>query len=152
MSPISLPIRALEGSVNCEPVVGIASATEFLLTNKKKPQNFIYGELISGGQLSFIIENLPKDGTGCPGWWMFELMMHHFGSNVTAIQGNWTYGDNLATVNRLTAGGVMTIEEAARQGPTGRYAVAWGFNQVQVLPQITGAPGNYSRVYVLFKR
>jgi hypothetical protein len=152
MPAVSLPACAPAGSVSCEPDVVTASATEFLLTNKKKPQNFIYGELVSGGQLSFVIENLPKDRTGCPGWWMFEVMMQHFGSSVTAIQGNWTYGDNLVTVNRLTTGGAMTVEEAARQGPTGRYATTWGFNQVQVLPQTTGAPGSYSRVYVLFQK
>ncbi len=138
--------------MNCEPVIETATATEFLLNNKKKPENFICGELVSGGELSFLIENLPKDGKGCRGRWMFEVMMQHFGASVTAIQGNWTYGDNLATINRLTAGGTMTIEEAARQGPTGKYAAAWGFNQVQALPQTTGTPGHYTRVYALFKK
>jgi hypothetical protein len=148
----AMPICAPEGTVSCDPELEKATATEFILKNKNKQRNFIYGELVSGGQLSFIIENLPKDGTGCPGWWMFEVMMKHFGPNVTAIQGNWTYGDNLATVNNLTAGGAMTLEAAARNGPTGLYAVAWGFSQVQVLPQTAGAPGNYTRVHVLFTK
>jgi len=138
--------------MNCEPDIEVATATEFLLRNKKKDQNFIYGELISGGQLSFVFENLPKDGTGCRGRWLFDEMMRHFGSSVVAIQGNWTYGDNLAMVNRLTSLGAMSIEDAAKRGPTGKYAASWGFAQVQVLSQTSGTPGNYVCVYVLFKK
>jgi hypothetical protein len=141
-----------EGSIDCEPAITIATPTEFLLTNTKKPQNFIYGELVAGGELSFIVENLPKDGTGCRGWWMFAEMMKHFGASVQAIQGNWTYGDNLATVNALTAGGTMSLDEAAKKGPTGKYAAAWGFIQAQVLPRTAGTPGSYSRVHVLFTK
>lgn len=137
---------------DCEPVIETATATIFVLKNSKKPQNFVYGELIAGGELSFIIENLPKDGTGCPGWWMFGERMRHFGGGVTAVQGNWTYGDNLAAVNRLTAGGAMTLETAAALGPTGKYAAAWGFTRIRVLPQTNGTPGNYSRVHVLFEK
>jgi hypothetical protein len=81
---------APQGVVSCDPEIETATATEFLLKNKKKTLNFIWGELVSGGQLSFIVENLPKDGTGCPGRWMFDVMVQHFGTNVTAIQGNWT--------------------------------------------------------------
>jgi len=82
---------------------------------------------------------------------MFETMMNHFGTVVNGIQGNWTYGDNLAIVNSLTASGSV-LEEAAKQGPTGKYAAAWGFCQVQVLPQTQGTPGKYTCVYVLFKK
>src|SRR4051812_5682416 len=92
------PLGFPAGAVDCESVIETATTTEFLLKNQKKAHNFIWGELVGGGQLSFIVENLPKDGTGCPGRWMFEVMMQHFGSSVTAIQGNWTYGDNLAAV------------------------------------------------------
>ena len=55
-----------EEIVTCDPLIEIATATEFLLKNKNKLQNFIYGEVASSGQLAFIVENLPKDGTGCP--------------------------------------------------------------------------------------
>jgi hypothetical protein len=79
-------------------------------------------------------------------------MMRHFGAAVVAIQGNWTYGDNLSTVNKLTMAGAMTLEEAAKLGPTGKYAAAWGYNRVQVLAPTTGSPGNYSRVHVLFEK
>src|SRR5438445_13589174 len=56
-----------EGSVDCEPEIATATATQFELVNKKKPQNFLFGELVRGGELEFWIENLPKDGTGCRG-------------------------------------------------------------------------------------
>ena len=147
---IRYPLDA--GVVNCDPVIVNATISEFLLTNQTKPQNYVYGELVHGGQLSFLIENLPKDGKGCPGRWMFAVMMQHFGIGVTAIQGNWTYGSNLATVNQLTASGAITLQDAAKQGPTGKYAPAWGFNQVQLMASTIGIPGNYTRVHVLFSR
>jgi hypothetical protein len=140
-----------EGVVGCDPEVKAATTGEFLLKNRRKEQNFIWGEVDHAGQVSFIVENLPKDGTGCPGRWMFNVLMEHFGAGVTAIQGNWTYGDNLHTVNHLTAGAAMTLEEAAKQGPTGRYAISWGYTTVEVLPQTNGTPGKYTQVYVLFK-
>ena len=135
----------------CDPDIAIATATEFLLRNKQKANNFIWGELESAGELSFIVENLPKDGTGCRGWWMFDAMMSHFGATVQAIRGNWTYGDNLDAVNRLTASGV-SLEDAARQTRTGGYAQTWGYTVVQVLRQCSGTAGVYARVYVLFKK
>jgi hypothetical protein len=126
--------------------------------NRKKPRNFIVGELFRGGELEFWIENLPKDGTGCPGWWMFNQMLEHLGKNVTLIIGYWVSGDNLATVNSLTAGGDVSLEEACRQTKTGGYAKSWGYINVEVVygPQSSqgtqGIPGSYSRVYVRFKK
>lgn len=137
--------------MSCDPDIEIATATQFLLKNKQKARNFIWGELVGAGELSFIVENLPKDGTGCRGHWLFSEMMRHFGASVTAIQGNWTYGDNLAAVNQATAAG-LSLEEAAKRGPTGRYAAAWNYTTVEVLPQTRGAPGQYTAVYVLFKK
>jgi hypothetical protein len=46
----------------------------------------------------------------------------------------------------------MALEEAAKQGPTGKYALSWGYTTVEVLAQTSGTPGNYSQVYVLFKK
>ena len=66
------------GSTNCDPEVLIATAIEFALKNRSKGQNYVYGALSQSGELEFAIENLPKDRTGCPGWWMFEKMMDHF--------------------------------------------------------------------------
>ena len=98
------PIPAPSGATNCCPEIKKATATQFELVNPSKQSNFIIGELVSGGQLSFIIENLPKTTpqTGCPGQWMFQQMMTHFGASVTAIQGNWigALSDNLIAINR----------------------------------------------------
>jgi hypothetical protein len=146
------PIHVPEGSTNCHPQVQKATTTEYLLVNPAKPSNFIIGELVSGGQLSFIVENLPKDGTGCPGTWLFKQLMEHFGSSVTAIQGNWVgpTSDNLQKVNQFTATG-MTLEAAAEETGTGKRAKEWGYPQVEEVNH-QGTPGNYARVHVLFKK
>ena len=150
------PMPAPSGATDCRPGVKKATASEFELVNPSKPSNFIIGELVSGGQLSFIVENLPKASprTGCPGRWMFQQMMTHFGATVTAVQGNWVgaSSDNLAAVNRLTAGGAMTVEQAAKQTWTGRRAGDHGFAQVRVVGTPTGARGRYTRVHVLLTK
>jgi hypothetical protein len=155
---VSIPLGGLicapAGSTECDPEVRTATTTKFYLQNKKKPNNFIIGELEQGGQLSFIVENLPKDGKGCPGKWMFAKMMEHLGTAVNAIQGNWvsaTTSDNLITINQRTAGGALATQEAAKETWTGKRAKEWGYLQVEVLEEV-GVPGNYSRVRVLFKR
>jgi hypothetical protein len=125
------------------------------LVNPNKQSNFIVGELVSGGHLSFIIENLPKTipRTGCRGQWMFRQMMTHFGTSVTAIEGNWVgaKSDNLISVNRLTAGGAMTVDEAAKQTWTGMRARDYGYVMVTLVGTPGGAPGHYTHVHVLFK-
>ena len=149
-APKSDPVPPEAGS-GCEPLVVTATATEYELRNKKKAQNFILGELVAGGQLSFVVENLPKDGAGCRGSWLFSEMMRHFGPAVAAIQGNWTYGDNLATVNRLTASG-MTLEQATKEGFTGKRAAEWKFDKLSVISHRQDASGKYIRVHVLFEK
>jgi hypothetical protein len=139
------------GSTNCDPEEVVATATGFALKNRLKGGNFIWGELSATGELEFVVENLPKDRTGCPGWWMFERMLVYFGVSVTAIKGSWTYGDNLLTVNTLTSGGGTTIAEAAFQGPTGQYALANGFVNVHVVQEV-GVPGAYSTIIVRFTK
>lgn len=136
---------------DCDPHVVRATPDEYELRNRRKALNFILGELVQGGQLSFIVENKPKDGKGCRGTWLFGQLIRHFGVRVTAIQGNWTYGDNLAVVNRLTAAGAA-LEEAARQGFTGKRAAEWGFTQVRIVPPLRGTAGSYTQVHVLFER
>ncbi|HEV3263204.1 MAG TPA: hypothetical protein VG013_40590 [Gemmataceae bacterium] len=93
----------------------MATATEYRLVSPSKPSNFIWGQLLAGGQLSFIVENVPKTSpqTGCPGKWMFHQMLAHFGSSVMVIEGHWvgSQSDNLREVNRLTTAG-MTLEAA----------------------------------------
>lgn len=143
-------------ATDCFPQIKKATATEFQLVNPSKQSNFIIGELVTGGQLSFIVENLPKTTphTGCPGRWMFQQMMRHFGASVTAIQGNWvgTSNDNLIALNRLTAGDAMTIDEAANQTWTGMRARDYGYAQVKVVGAPVGTPGCYTSVHVHFTK
>jgi hypothetical protein len=85
---------------------------------------------------------------------MFQQMMMHFGASVTAIQGNrvGASSDNLIAINRLTAGGAMTIEEAAKQTWTGMRARDYGYTQVQVVGTPAGTPGHFTSVGVLFTK
>lgn len=71
------PIPAPSGATDCSPEVKKATASEFELVSRLKQSNFIIGELVSGGELSFIVENLPRTTprTGCPGRWMFQQMI-----------------------------------------------------------------------------
>ncbi len=148
------PILAPQGSRNCHPEVQLATSTEYRLVSPSKPSNFIWGELLPGGLLSLIVENLPKTPprTGCWGRWMFQQMMMHFGSSVTAIEGNWvgSSSDNLREINRLTAAG-RTLESAARSTWTGLRAKEYGFIHYQELSK-HGTDGNYSAVRVRFKK
>ncbi|WP_131990104.1 hypothetical protein [Chthoniobacter flavus] len=77
-------------------------------------------------------------------------MMEHFGDNVKAIAGNWSYGDNLAAMNKLTGQG-MSLEEAASQTWTGGQAAKFGFSNPTVETAI-GAAGNYTKIRVVFKK
>jgi YD repeat-containing protein len=70
--------------------------------------------------------------------------------DVTAIRGNWTYGDNLAAVNRLTGQGVP-LEEAVRQTWTAGQAARYGFTNATVV-ESAGSAGNYTTIRVLFGR
>jgi hypothetical protein len=139
--------------VDCEPEVRAATATVYVLQNKKKAGNFIRAEITSLNYFKCYVENLPKDGPGCPGWWLFQVAWDYFVQQqqvaITGIRGDWTFGDNLATVNRLTAGNQMTLEEASRQTWTYQQASRRGFTRYHHLDS-DGSPGNYVEVQVVF--
>ena len=137
-------------SSSCDAKIVIGRDFEFFLRNRLKVSNFIWGSLDDGDELSFLVDNRPKDGTGCPGWWMFGQMMSHFGDRVTAIHGDWSYGNNLASVNQLTGSGV-SLQAAAARTPTGRYAAAHGFRRIAVVTS-RGTTGAYTSVHVRFER
>src|SRR5438034_10327626 len=107
------------GVVDCEPEVQIATATVYYLRNKKKNRNFIMADITGMGYFHFYVENLPKDRTGCPGGWLFQVAWDYFVQDqkvtIQGVRGDWTSGDNLDTVNRLRTGNQMTIEEASKQ-------------------------------------
>jgi hypothetical protein len=146
-------IPAPQGSRDCCPEVQLATSTEYRLVSPAKQSNFVWGQLLPNGQLSFIVENLPKTTphTGCPGRWIFAQMMNHFGSSVTGIEGNWIgpSSENLRELNHLTAKG-LTLELAARSTWTGTRAKEYGFIQYEEV-STHGTPGNYSAVRVRFK-
>jgi hypothetical protein len=140
-------------TVDCEPEADF-TANVFHLENKKKQRNFIFAEITSLGYFKFTVENEPKDGTGCPGWWLFQVAWDFWVNDqqatITGIRGDWTYGDNLKTINDLTAGGKMTLEEAAKQTWTYRQAQTKGFTTYQEVDPPVGTPGNYTDVQVVF--
>jgi hypothetical protein len=69
--------------------------------------------------------------------------------NGIGFRGDWTFGDNLDTVNRLTAGNQMTLEDASKQTWTYQQARQRGFPHYQYLYS-DGSPGNYTEVQVVF--
>lgn len=152
MSPLPVVCSA-PGVVDCEPEVQFATAHVYYLRNKKKSRNFIMADITIVGYFHFYVENLPKDWTGCPGWWLFQAAWDYFSQVQTVaiqgVRGDWMAGDNLDTVNRLTAGNAMTLEEAAKQTWTYRQAVSKGFARYQFL-DAQGGPGRYTSVDVVF--
>ncbi len=132
--------------VDCEPDVQAASLTVYYVRNKKKKRNFIMADVTGMGYLHFYVENLPKDHTGCPGWWLFQVAWDYFVQDqkvmIKGIRGDWTSGDNLDTVNRLTAGNKLTLEEASKQTWTYQQATKKGFTRYQYLDS-QGSPGQY---------
>ena len=146
-------------ATRCDAEIKSASPTHFELLNLAKPSNFIEGNLLSSGALQFLIENLPKtqSTTGCPGYWMFQQMLDHFGASVLAIKGTWIGSkpgdsDNLDAINTFTAGNAMTLLDAAWLTWTGRQAKAWGATTVSEVSTPRGTPGKYTQIVVLFTR
>ncbi len=68
---------------------------------------------------------------------------------ITGIRGDWTSGDNLDTVNRLTAGNKMTLEEASKHTWTYQQAMNKGLPRYHYINE-QGSPGQYSSVDVVF--
>jgi hypothetical protein len=138
--------------VACEAEVIVATSRFFDLRNRKKARNFIQAEMTAPGYLSYYVENLPKDNTGCPGRWLFDLAWEHFFQRnviVKGIRGEWSFADNLAMVNLHTAGNQVSVEEAAKHTWAYQRAISKGFATLLVL-DADGSPGNYRSVDVLF--
>jgi hypothetical protein len=68
---------------------------------------------------------------------------------IQGVRGDWTSGDNLDTVNRLTAGNQMTLEEASKHTWTYQQATHKGFTRYQYI-DAQGGPGQYTSVDVVF--
>jgi hypothetical protein len=134
-----VPVPAV-GVVDCEPELQIASSTVYYLRNRKKRRNFY-------------VENIPKDKTGCSGSWLFRVAWDYFVQDqkvaIKGVRGDWTSGDNLDIVNRLTAGGRTTLEQASKQTWTYQLAKSKGFSRFQCI-NTQGSPGQYKSVDVVF--
>lgn len=107
----------------------------------------IYGDLNNEGMIEFFIEAGPEANPR--GHVLFKAMIDHFGDAASGVVGAWTYGENLAVFNRLTAQG-LSLEVAAAQTWTGGQAVRNGFTKVEVTAE--GALGAYTRVLARFTR
>ena len=81
----------------------------------------------------------------------FARILEHFAGKFSAIKGNWSYGSNLADVNRLVGKG-LSVEQAAKQTWTGQQAAKAGFTDVRVLEATKGANGEYTTVKVEFTK
>lgn len=141
------------GAVNCEPELQVATSAVYYLRNRKKRRNFIMADITGAGYLHFYVENLPKDKTGCSGSWLFLTAWDYFVKDrrvtIKGVRGDWTSGDNLDTVNRLTAGNKATLEEASKQTWTYQLAKRKGFSRFQYIDS-RGSGGQYTSVDVVF--
>jgi hypothetical protein len=151
-SSLSVPSPPV-GATDCEPEVRAATATVYYAQNKRKGRNFIMADLTNLDYLHFYVENLPKDGTGCPGGWLLQLAWDYFTQDqkatIQGVRGDWVSGDNLDTVNLLTGGNRMTLEEASKHTWTYQQAVRRGFSRYQYL-DAQGSAGQYLSVDVVF--
>lgn len=89
--------------------------------------------------------NLKGQGIGKS---LFGEAFDKLGTGAKGIGGKWTYGDNLAEFNKLTAGG-LSPEEAAKLTFTGKQAMSRGFGTIG-FDKLVGTPGNYTNVQVIF--
>ncbi len=129
------------------PTFGIGG--EFSFINGALEGNGIVASLEEGGVLATAIE-APQGVGRISGSELFGKAVDHFGrENISGVRGLWVYGDNLATVNRLTGEG-MSLAEAARQTFTGKMAGRLGMSNVEVV-STTGRAGSYSGVEVVFR-
>jgi hypothetical protein len=152
MNPPVVPCANV-GAVDCEPDLQTATSTVYYLRNKKKQRNFIMADITGAGYLHFYVENLPKDKTGCSGSWLFQGVWDYFVQDqkvtIKGVRGDWTSGDNLDTVNRLTAGNKTSLEEASKQTWTYQLAKSKGFSRFQYI-DAWGSSGQYTSVDVVF--
>ncbi len=108
----------------------------------------IYAAPNNRGIIEFVVEAGPQASPR--GHVLFEAMIQRFGTNARGVMGCWTYGNNLARFNQLTAQG-MPLEQAAAATWTGSQAIRLGFTTVVVVTA-QGMPGAYTKVLAEFSR
>ena len=120
----------------------------FTHRNPADGANLIYAELHSGGILEAAVEAVGANRIR--GSELFSMAVESFGrDNIHGVRGLWSYGGNLATVNRLTGEGAE-LGAAALETFTGKMATRMGFESVEVMVN-EGVAGAYTRVEVLFR-
>jgi hypothetical protein len=134
-------VRDLTGSE--VPLGGSSNDSEWFVQENK-------GILASLDEDGFIEFKINVEGSGYRGTDLFKRMMEHFGSNVRGIWGKWVSGDNLETVNRLTARG-LPLEEAVTRAWTANRARDFGFDNATVV-KAEGEPGVYTNIEVRFDK
>ena len=92
----------------------------------------------------------PKKISKKRGGELFSNIMNHFGDNVKAIRGSWTYGSNLSKVNELTSKGV-SLEEAISKTYTVHMSKKYGFSKITI-EKVIGSPGKYKKIQVLISK
>ena len=125
----------------------------YAVVDSTNPSFHAVASLEDGDELVIALRTRRPDGTRSAvlrGREQFENILQHFDGQFSGIRGSWTYGDNLAEVNRLTADG-LSIEEAARRSWTGQRAADAGYTRV-VVRELEGGPGAYSEIQVFFTR
>ncbi|MBL0136050.1 MAG: hypothetical protein IPP79_19750 [Chitinophagaceae bacterium] len=125
----------------------------FAMSDSSNPRFQATGSLSADGTLTVTIRTVLENGvrsTVLRGAEAFQGILRHFGSAVRTIRGSWSYGNNLARFNELTAGG-MSSEAAAAQTWTGQQAAAAGFTRVTI-GSLEGTAGHYTNVQVTFSR
>jgi hypothetical protein len=131
--------------------------TLYYLQNRKRPNdNYILADITALGYFHYDVRNKPDDGLGCPGTWLFEQAWNFFAQHqvtINGIRGDWTFGENLTTINKLTTNNQMTVEAAAQDPGLWAFqrASSKGFTKVRVL-DTDGAPGNYISIDVVYLR
>ena len=88
---------------------------------------------------------------GVRGETLFKMAMENFGQRASGVKGMWFYGDNLATLNTLTARGVA-FEDAAWGTWTGKMAKEAGFKKMRIMGTPQKVNGKYVDVEVVFER
>ena len=111
-------------------------------------KSVLYSSISDTGVVDFAVE--AAQDSSVRGYEMFNKMIEYYGNKVTAVGGNWTYGDNLAKVNELTRAG-MSLNEAVLKTWTGTQSAIYGFTNA-VITEVIGNPGSYTTVRVLFTK
>ncbi|NTX62301.1 hypothetical protein HUA74_16725 [Myxococcus sp. CA051A] len=142
---ISTGIGVLRGPRGVQPDwPGKTSKFDILFPGNNK--HMMLTELLAGGVVSMAVE--AGDKSPMRGSVMWARMLDHYGENIRAVSGKWTFGTNLAQFNERTGCG-WPPEVAARHTWTGWKASELGYHNVKFVV-LEGTPGKYVNVEVLY--